>query len=170
VVSSFDFTTSYERTVQADDGNFVGFCRDVDDEGSLCFEGDDDVVLPGGVHAECPNSAVIQDCQPASYHAGVPGASIDGCGTPIRCDSNADCYAPYESCQQFQPGAFGAADGSSITVWGHPAGDLRDRSAHEVSPVSLHYIPPTWQNHVDTASKFPSPAAVVLKSTFRLQP
>ena len=41
----------------------------------------------------------------------------------IPCDSDADCYEPYETCEQRDPGTFDRAEGTYLHTFGTPAGD-----------------------------------------------
>ena len=155
----WDYTTGTQGK-EAADGQFCGFCRDVyptgepGDTGSRCFEGD--------YRAQCPDSAT-GDCKPFS---GMTGA----CGVPIPCDSDADCFAPYESCEQRNPGAFGYAPATEISATGMSPGDLRDRAPHPMTKVSVMCVPPTFSPFTDAATDFPSPGVSSVPGVFQLKP
>jgi hypothetical protein len=123
---------------------FSGFCRDLLGEGSGCFEGDTGGTCPGG----------------AQDKIGVP------------CDSDADCSAPYESCAQRTPGAFGPGQApTQIIVFG--ASDalcLGDGAPHDSTLVSIFDIPPTFNATVDAAGDLPGPGAAMLQGEAQLLP
>jgi hypothetical protein len=145
--------TTGTASMHADDGQFCPFCRDVETEGSLCFEGDHDPA--------CPDSAILA-CEPAS------GGDMSECGTPVPCESDADCFAPYESCEQPTPGgAFGQPPATTIIAWGSPGGDLRDRVPHDATLVSVHCVPPTFDPLIDGR---PAADAVALPGALQLRP
>jgi hypothetical protein len=155
----WEYTTG-TQTKEAADGQFCGFCRDVEstsqpgDTGSLCFEGDH--------RMQCPDSAT-GDCKPFS-------GTTDACGVPIPCDSDADCLAPYESCEQRNLGAFGYAPARKISATGMPPGDLRDRAPHPMTKVSVMCVPPTFVPFTDSATDFPSPGVSSVPGVFQLRP
>jgi hypothetical protein len=155
----WEYTTG-TQTREAADGQFCGFCRDVaattqpGDTGSLCFEGDH--------RSQCPDSATGA-CRPLS-------GETDACGTPIPCDSDADCFAPYETCEQRSAGAFGESPGRKITAFGFPAGDLRDRAPHAMTKVSVTCVPPTFEPFQDSTTDFPGPGVSQVPGIFQLRP
>jgi hypothetical protein len=119
---------------------FCGFCRDTD---TLCFEGD-------------------------------PNATMDGCPMPAGslhpCTSNADCAAPYASCEQRDQGAFHVGPATSLLERGSPAGDITDGAAHASTLVSVFCIPPTFNPAVDASADLPGPGAVSLPGHAQLLP
>jgi hypothetical protein len=121
---------------------FCGFCRDAESTG--CFQGD-------------------------------PNAAANGCPTPAgsahACSSDADCSAPYATCQQRNSGAFGPAGGGAhaITLTGSPGDNLMDGSGHGSTLVGIFCIPPTFNPTVDAAGDLPGPGAVSLVGTSQLQ-
>jgi hypothetical protein len=123
---------------------FSGFCRDLLGEGSGCFEGDTGGTCPGG----------------AQDKIGVP------------CDSGSDCSAPYESCAQRTPGAFGPGQApTQINVFGLPDGlCLGDGALHDSTLVSIFDIPPTFNATVDAAGDLPGPGAAMLQGDAQLLP
>jgi hypothetical protein len=117
---------------------FCGYCRDSDVEGTLCFEGD--------TNAACPAAGDLN---------------------AVRCSSDADCSAPYESCAQRTPGAFSRAAATHISLTGKPAppslgGDSR--------LVSSFCVPPMFSPVVDAAADWPGPGAVMLQGEVTLSP
>jgi hypothetical protein len=94
----------------------------------------------------------------------------DACGAPIPCDSDADCFAPYESCEQRTHGAFGKAPATKISATGMPPGDLRDRAPHPMTKVSVVCVPPTFMPFTDVATDFPSPGVSSVPGVFQLRP
>jgi hypothetical protein len=165
---------THTTVLQADDGHFCGYCRDVQVEGSLCFEGDPDL-WNGPGQQSCPDSSVISDCKPATYHADPPvgGNSDDiaGCGplAMTKCNSDADCYAPYEACEQRDPGAFDEAGARTLSVSGEAAGDLSDRLVHNAtlsgaSCTSASFSP------ADPGAGLPGPGAASFPVDLRLRP
>jgi hypothetical protein len=137
------------RMKQAADGQFCGFCRDVGAEGSLCFEGDEDATEASG----CPDSAIF-GCKPAS------DTDVSECGEAIPCNSDADCYAPYETCEQRNAGSSDEPAATKIILYGSPAGDVSDRAPHAATLVSVHCSPPTFVAIVDASTDFPGPGSV----------
>ena len=93
-------------------------------------------------------------------------------GETHPCDSNDDCAAPYESCEQNRPGAFAPNGGSARTIrlFGAPAGDARDRLPHTATLASFFCIPPTYDPIIDNAANLPGPGAVTLPGTSQLLP
>jgi hypothetical protein len=93
-------------------------------------------------------------------------------GKAHACDSNDDCTAPYESCEQNRPGAFAPNGGSARTIrlFGSPAGDARDRLPHPATLASIFCIPPTYDPIIDNAANLPGPGAVTLPGTSQLLP
>ena len=162
--------TTGTSSLQADDGQFCPYCRDVEIEESLCFEGDPDL-YPGPGQRGCPDSSIISDCKPYSYHHEIPGADISGCGAPaaIPCASDTDCYAPYETCEQRNPGAFNCAGAVRINMWGAPAGNISDRSPHAAT-LSGHFCVLSTFDMSDAGACLPGPGAVSLVGEFLLRP
>jgi hypothetical protein len=149
-------------------GQFCGFCRDQSIEGTGCFDGDPDLFPGPPGFQNCPDSAVIPDCQPQTFHAGS-GGSIDGCGTPIPCGADAECFAPYETCEQRSAGAFGQSAGRFATITGSAAGNFKDRTPHAVSLSGLFCTGATFSD-ADANAGLPGPGAVDIPGTFRLLP
>jgi hypothetical protein len=154
----FSLTTGTASALAAD-GQFCGFCRDINIEGSACFEGDPD---PGGAR-NCPDSAIIA-CEPQS------GGDVGECGTPVPCTSAADCYAPYESCEQRDAGAAGQSTATAIVEIGSPGGNLSDRLQHSATLVSVHCAPPTLDQLTDSTADFPGPGATAIPGKLQLLP
>jgi hypothetical protein len=139
--------------------NFYGYCRDVNIEGSGCFDGNPD---PGGVK-NCPDSAAQPNCLPVS-------GTTSGCGNGIPCDDDSECTAPYESCMQRNPGAFSDGSTTVINVTGSPAGVcLDDGAQHGSTLVSLFGIPPTFDATVDASADIPGPGATMLQGVVQVQ-
>jgi hypothetical protein len=121
---------------------FAGFCRDINIEGSGCFEGDTNIACP-----------VAGDLN------GVP------------CATDADCSAPYESCAQRTAGAFSRAAATQINVFGLPDGQcLGDGGLHDATLVSVFDIPPTFDAVVDAAGDLPGPGTAMLQGDAQLLP
>ncbi len=135
------------------DGQFCKFCRDVVPSGSLCYEGDSSLF--------CPNSA--GPCKPAS-------AQTAECGTATPCATDADCFAPYETCTQRTPGAIDFLDGRTITNMGSPAGDLTDRLPHQARTAAITCVPPTFIAFQDNTADFPSSGTFSLVGPMQLKP
>jgi len=122
--------------------NFCGFCRDVEVEGSLCFQGDTNPGCPGGA----------------------------GDGNAVPCDDDGGCSAPFESCVQRDPGAFSEAAATKIEVSGATDGGcLGDLGTHTGTLVSIFCIPPTFDQTVDQAGDMPGPGGVLLYGDAQLQ-
>jgi hypothetical protein len=139
--------------------NFCGFCRDVNIEGSGCFDGNPD---PGGVK-NCPDSVAIPNCLPQS-------GTTSGCGNAIPCTDDTGCTAPYESCTQRSPGAFSNGATTVIRVFGQTDGGcLGDGLTHTAKLVSAFCIPPTFDATVDSAGDIPGPGAAMLQGEAQLQ-
>jgi hypothetical protein len=148
-------------TMTAPDGQFCGWCRDVDAEASLCFEGDEDASGALG----CPDSSLLGfACYPAS------DTDVSDCGQPIPCNSDADCRAPYESCEQRNAGASDQPTAEEYTLSGSPAGDLTDRLPHDAILVSLHCVPPTFNSITDASADFPGPGSASYPGEAQLYP
>lgn len=158
--STFEVTTGSltKNAVDRDGGqrNFCGFCRDVAIEGSGCFEGDPDL---GGASG-CPDSSTT-NCQPAS------GQTAE-CGTATPCTSDGDCTAPYESCVQADPGAFGNATATQITVTGLVAQSLTDGAPHPATLVGVSCVPPTFGGP-DPIFNLPGPAVLTLEGVAQIE-
>jgi hypothetical protein len=122
---------------------FAGFCRDINVEGSGCFEGD--------TNAGCPVAGDLN---------GVP------------CDSDADCAAPHESCAQRTPSAFSRGSATQIKVFGASEGQcLGDGATHAATLVSVFDIPPTFDSYfLDPAFDLPGPGAVMLQGAAQFSP
>jgi hypothetical protein len=139
--------------------NFCGFCRDVEVEGSGCFDGNPD---PGNVRG-CPDSAAIPDCLPQS-------GTTSGCGNAIECTDDTDCTPPYESCVQRSPGAFSDGSATVISVTGSPAGVcLDDGAEHSSTLVSAFCIPPTFDATIDSSWDLPGPGAEMRQGVVQLK-
>ena len=85
----------------------------------------------------------------------------------IPCDSDADCYEPYETCEQRDPGAFDRAEATYLYTFGTPAGDTRDRAQHAVTLSGAFCTPATF-TIADPQACLPGPGSVAL--TGKLQP
>jgi hypothetical protein len=121
---------------------FAGFCRDINIEGSGCFEGDTNIACP-----------VAGDLN------GVP------------CSTDADCAAPYENCAQRTAGAFSRAAATQINVFGDPDDlCLGDGALHDATLVSVFDIPPTFDAVVDAAGDLPGPGTAMLQGDAQLLP
>ena len=96
---------------------------------------------------------------------------IAGCGAPatIPCDSDTDCYAPYETCEQRNPGAFGHSGAVRINMWGALAGNISDRGPHAATLSGPFCVPPTFYM-ADLESCLPGPGAVSLMGELQLRP
>ncbi|TMB55139.1 MAG: hypothetical protein E6J60_07445 [Deltaproteobacteria bacterium] len=144
---AFALTTGTKTMTSVDQANqprsFCGFCRDINNQSSGCFAGDQT--------GACP------DPKPAG---------------PVSCNTNADCPAAYPDCQQRNSGAFGPAGGGArtITETGSPAPGLSDGMGHPSTLVSIFCIPPTFNATVDSAGDLPAPGAVALSGTAQLLP
>jgi hypothetical protein len=122
---------------------FCGYCRDVDVEGTLCFQGDTNPSCPGGA----------------------------GSGIAVPCNSDTDCSAPFETCAQRNPGAFSEAAATQINVTGSTDGQcLGDGAPHAQTQVSIFCVPPTFDPTVDSAGDMPGPGAVLLVGDAELSP
>lgn len=145
----------------APDGQFFGWCRDIDTEGSLCFEGNEDATGALG----CPDSSLLGfACYPAS------DTDVSDCGQVIPCNSDADCRAPYESCEQRSAGASDQPNAESYELSGSLAGDMTDRQPHDATLVSLHRVPPTFNSITDAAADFPGPGSASYPGEAQLFP
>jgi len=138
-------------------GGFCGWCYDVEGEGSLCFEGDPN---PGQVRG-CPDSAVIA-CDSAS------GVDMGECGDAVPCKSDADCAAPYESCDQRRPGAFRDASVRTISYGGTRPGSLKNHSPRRSTVVSAFCIPPVFVPAVDVNANLGGPGGLSLEGEAQL--
>jgi len=157
------------KTADAD-GNFCGWCRDVDVEGTKCFEGDEDKGPPPGTK-NCPDSTVIA-CRPTTYHGpgGGDPADIAECGDPLPCRTDADCAAPYETCEQRNPGAWRDATTRNITYTGTRPGDLSDHLPHPGTVASAFCIPPTSNSAIDNQADLGGPGGLSLEVEMELYP
>lgn len=119
---------------------FCGFCRDVNGQSTLCFEGN----TAGG----CP--------------VAIPAA--DGNGVP--CSSSADCQMDsdeYETCSQRTAGAFSRASATTVSIAGDTDGqDMGDLACHPTTLASIFCIPPTFDPSVDAAGDLPGAGATTL--------
>jgi hypothetical protein len=133
--------TAANNTASGQNNVFCGYCRDVNNLGTGCFQGD-----PNGA---CP----------------VPG------GSPVKCNTNADCNSNYPDCMQRSAGAFGPAGGGAhtITATGSPAGNMADGAPHASTLASIFCIQPTFNSTVDAAGDLPGPGAVTLSGNVQLQ-
>ena len=124
---------------------FCGYCRDRNSTGSLCFEGDPD---PGSIRG-CP----------------VPGN-----GTANDCETEADCSAPYEACEQRNSGGFSKAGATRIEAAGETDGQcLGDGNPHPGTLVSIFCVPPTFDPTVDGAGDLPGPGAALIVGEAQMQ-
>jgi hypothetical protein len=160
----FKLTTDTETVNAVDqpelERTFCGFCRDVNVEGSGCFDGDPDPGMSNG----CPDSIAQVDCEPVS-------GTTTGCGNGIPCDDDSDCTAPYESCAQRNPGAFTKGGATFHTMTGATDNAcMADFMPHDSTQISLFCIPPTFDATVDAAGDIPGPGASALQGTAQLFP
>jgi hypothetical protein len=125
---------------------FCGFCRDVTNGGSKCFEGD--------MQIACPSA--------------IPQAD----GNAVPCTSDADCADgdSYESCTQRNPGAFSRAAATVFSLTGSPAECLADGQAKAATAVGGFCIPPTFDGVIDGTGDLPGPGAVSLEVEAQLVP
>jgi hypothetical protein len=126
---------------------FCGFCRDISNGGSLCFEGDN-------IDVACPEA--------------IPPAD----GNAVPCTSDADCADAdsYESCAQRNPGAFSRGTATVFSLTGSPAECLADGQAKTARAVGGFCIPPTFEGTIDAAGDLPGPGAVSLEVEAQLVP
>jgi hypothetical protein len=173
---TFDLTTSTVELQGVDQPTcartFCGYCRDVLDEGSYCFDGDPD---DGRTPQSCPESVAQPTCQPASGSTAGCGNAIPctdaGCRTGIPCIDDSDCTAPYESCAQRSPGAFSSGASTVITVSGSTDGGcLGDGAIHTATLVSAFCISPHFDSTVDGGGDLPGPGAAMLQVEAVLSP
>jgi hypothetical protein len=160
---ALDLTTGSETRYGVDHRysrrTFCGFCRDVDTEGSGCFDGYPDP----GQYKNCPDSVAQPTCLPQS-------GSTAGCGVAIPCTDDSDCTAPYESCAQRGPGAFSNSAMTRITVAGSTDGQcLADGQPHAAELVDVFCIPPTFDGWIDSATDLPGPGVALLQGEVQLQ-
>jgi hypothetical protein len=141
------------------EGTFCGFCRDVNIEGSECFEGDPD----SGGSKNCPDSATLA-CKPQS------GTDLSQCGDGVRCVSDSDCTAPYETCEQRSSGAFRDSTVRFMSTTGSPPGDLRDHLPHDATFVDAFCIDSSFAPSVDVSSDLPGPGAIILVGDMQMVP
>jgi hypothetical protein len=159
LISPFAFTTGTSTKTANPNGTFCGFCRDVNIEGSSCFDGDPDP----GTASDCPNSVAQPTCQPES-------GSTNGCGTPIPCTDDSDCTAPYETCEQRNPGAFRNGTIRFLREVGTAGGDLRDRQPKAATTASVFCIEPSFTPAIDASADLPGPGATTLPGTVQVLP
>lgn len=177
--------TTTNQMAEASDGQFCKFCRDRFGDASLCFEGHPD---PGQANG-CPDSALL-DCKPASGSQCAGGTNAGAscsdnsdcdsnvcdprnseCFTAVPCNSDADCFPPYESCEQRNAGA--ADEPTAVKIEetsSSPAGDLTDRAEHSALLSSVYCLPPTLVDLTDGNADFPGPGAVAQPATLKLVP
>jgi hypothetical protein len=153
----FALTTGTDTATADANGTFCGFCRDVSAESSDCFEGNPDPSQAAG----CPDSTVIA-CEPASM------GDVSGCGDAVPCRADADCRAPYETCEQRHPGAFRDATVTTFTETGLTAGDLRDWSGHAATVSSAFCIQSSFVPAIDVQGDVGGPGALSLPGESRL--
>lgn len=136
------------------DGQFCKFCQDKLGDGSFCFE--------GNPAPACPDSAK-SNCKPASMMTAE-------CGTPVPCETDDDCFAPYETCTQRTPGALNEPTARTIEMEGEPGGDIRGGAWHSIDWASLTCIPPSFLAFQDNTADFPCRGAYSLVGDIRLRP
>jgi hypothetical protein len=90
------------------------------------------------------------------------------CDDPVPCDSDANCSAPYESCQQRNPGAFRDATIRNISYEGEGAGDLRTPGSHRGTTVSAFCVGPSFNPEADMSGDIGGPASVALEVDMQL--
>jgi hypothetical protein len=167
---SFALTTETSSKTANADGDFCGWCRDVAPGGTLCFEGDPDTAPSPGAKS-CPDSATVA-CRPATYHSDPPvggnPADILECDDPVPCSTDADCSAPYETCQQRNPGAFRDGTIRNISYEGEGAGDLRTPGSHRGTTVSAFCVGPSFNPDADMSGDVGGPASVALEVDMQL--
>jgi len=125
---------------------FCGFCQDLNNAGSLCFEGNTDTGCP----------------------AAIPPAD----GSPVPCTSDAECADgdEYESCAQRSAGALGYYAATRITLAGSAGtGCLGDGQPHPTELVGFFCVPPTFDNTADGGGDFPGPGTATLQGSAQLQ-
>jgi hypothetical protein len=163
-------TTESNRANADAGGNFCGWCRDVEVEGSLCFEGDEDSGPPPGDQG-CPDSAVIA-CRPETYH-GVGGgdpADIAQCGDALSCRTDADCTPPYESCQQRTAGAWRDSTVREVTYVGLRSDPLAGGAEHYMEIGGPYCIPSSFSPTIDGDADLGGPGGLSLVGVARLSP
>jgi hypothetical protein len=121
--------------------------------------------------------------EPARCFQGDPKETCGGDGIVAQCNAtNAICAtAPYTSCQQFSPGAFGDPLARRIDVDASVGANLGDFAAHGATFASISCVPPTFQvnclappcppndtTNLDSLGSFPGPAALSLQGRLRL--
>jgi hypothetical protein len=163
---------AHDNSVKAtEEGEFCGWCRDIEVEGSGCFEGDEDNGPPPAGQG-CPDSSVIA-CRPATFYdvGGGDPADMAECGDPLPCRTDADCTAPYETCTQRNPGAWRDATVRNISYYGATRpGELRDRLFHPSTIVTNFCIPANFVESVDGQSDLGGPGGLSLVGEARLSP
>jgi hypothetical protein len=145
----FALTTGTDN-VNAPGGNLCGWCRDVNVEASLCFEGD--------ATASCPASSII-DCG--------GGTGNTECAV-VPCSSDTECAAPYESCDQRTPGAYRDALVTDHEETGAPLGDLRDWAPHFGITSDAFCISSSFAPSIDAQADLGGPGAVSLPGNGQL--
>jgi hypothetical protein len=165
-------TTETSSKTANEDGNFCGWCRDIEIEGSLCFEGDPDK-LPSAGGKFCPDSTTLA-CRPATFHSDPPvggdPADLLECDDPVPCNSDADCSAPYETCQQRNPGAFRDATIRDIGYAGTRAGDLSTPGSHVAQTVTAFCVGPSFNPDADFSGDIGGPGSLALTVDMQLSP
>jgi len=167
---SFALTTEASSKTANANGDFCGWCRDVEVEGTYCFEGDpDDMPSPGG--KSCPDSATVA-CRPTTFYGpgGGDAADMAECSDPVPCSTDADCSAPYETCEQRNPGAFRDATVRNISYQGTRGGDLRTLGSHRGTTVSAFCVGPSFNTDADFSGDVGGPAGVSLEVDMQLSP
>jgi hypothetical protein len=143
--------TSGTDTVNADaNGSLCGWCRDVNAEASNCFEGD--------ATPSCPASSII-DCG--------GGTGNTECAV-VPCGSDTDCTAPYETCEQRNPGAYRDTLVTTQTETGAPGGDLRDYLPHFGVASDSFCIANSFSAAIDAQADLGGPGAVSLPGNMQL--
>jgi hypothetical protein len=90
------------------------------------------------------------------------------CGDAVPCKSDADCAAPYESCDQRRPGAFRDATVRTISYAGARPGSLKDHSPHRSTIVSTFCIPPVFAPAIDVNANLGGPGGLSLEGEAQL--
>ena len=170
IILALDLTADTSSKTADANGDFCGWCRDIEAEGSFCFEGNPDEAPAGGAQG-CPDSAVMA-CRPATYHGAGGGdpADIAECGDPLPCRTDADCTAPYETCTQRNPGAWRDETTRNITYTGTRPGSLTDHLPHPGTVVSAFCIPPTFDPANDGQADLGGPGGLSLRVETELSP
>jgi hypothetical protein len=103
-----------------------------------------------------------------------PNISSAFANPPDPCSSDAECVAradDYDSCRQFNNGAFRNAFATTITETGaQPGVCIADGSLQPTTLVSVFCIPPSYDPIVDPSGELPGPGAVSLPGTAQFLP